>query len=544
MQFTFSYAQPSAITNSLHETRMAFAPDLLRQPTYFRGKLRQSVAFREAISALHDVVVSDLRFKKTDKSAYKAWLAEEEQRLLAQATARRGDLVARMADLQKELNELFRRYDARLKPYREAERRFWDFQYRHNPAFVRAFDPVITVHPDQLFFECFSVDESTYGRLAAKYDVFERIIEFECGTTNVDYSAALYGEMQKVRSYRETFFEVDPSGFTVQTEGEDTHREKKIDLPDSWVRGFLQVQSAMSLPMTTFVLTPLDLYNVCLFLRRHKERESPRALRWELKRGERIKAVMEPWEAAIEMSAVWEGDEPRIIRTWGRRRLLTLERLIPVAQCITVHLLGRGLPHFYVVDVGDLIYTLGLSGWTANDWAGSANFDLMTSRAKLNALQLASLLKVLKEKKFATFDELARATQLSRADVSGGLNLWCQSGKVIYDLSDNLYRYRDMTREDLPVEDLRFRNEREAAASKLVEDGNASVTSSRTVPKRGVEISGAVKDGKNTRRPTLFLDVDGRITQAECDCYWHKSNKLQQGPCEHILAVRLVFERQ
>ena len=110
------------------------------------------------------------------------------------------------------------------------------------------FDPVITVHPDEVFFECFSHDESSYGRLGAGYEVFEDIGEFACGTTNIDYSAALYDEFQKIRTYKETRFEIDPSGFDVRTTGEAEYREVKIDLPDSWVRGFLQVSSAMCCP--------------------------------------------------------------------------------------------------------------------------------------------------------------------------------------------------------------------------------------------------------------------------------------------------------
>ena len=32
-------------------------------------------------------------------------------------------------------------------------------------------DPAITVHPDELFFECFSRDESSYGKLSCSYNV-------------------------------------------------------------------------------------------------------------------------------------------------------------------------------------------------------------------------------------------------------------------------------------------------------------------------------------------------------------------------------------
>ena len=64
-------------------------------------------------------------------------------------------------------------------------------------------DPVITVHPDEVFFECFSQDESTYGR-SARATTSSRARRRACGTTNIDYSASLYDEFQKIRSYKAT----------------------------------------------------------------------------------------------------------------------------------------------------------------------------------------------------------------------------------------------------------------------------------------------------------------------------------------------------
>jgi hypothetical protein len=69
---------------------------------------------------------------------------------------------------------------------------------------------------------------------------------------------------------------------------------------------------------------------------------------------------------------------------WGRRRILILERLIQLAKKFTVHLLGSGLPSFYIADLGHMNFTLGLSGWTANDWSQSGNFDLMAPRAEVD----------------------------------------------------------------------------------------------------------------------------------------------------------------
>src|SRR3982750_4536009 len=48
-----------------------------------------------------------------------------------------------------------------------------DFRWVSAEEWQLTLDPVITVHPDQLFFEAFSNDESVYGRLSAPLDAFE-----------------------------------------------------------------------------------------------------------------------------------------------------------------------------------------------------------------------------------------------------------------------------------------------------------------------------------------------------------------------------------
>ena len=82
MQFQYKYSGNSSVASSTSQTSMSFAPDTLRSPTFFRGTLGKKLSFREAISALHAVVVSDLRWRPKDREAYKAWAAEHEQEYL------------------------------------------------------------------------------------------------------------------------------------------------------------------------------------------------------------------------------------------------------------------------------------------------------------------------------------------------------------------------------------------------------------------------------------------------------------------------------
>src|SRR5262249_52978850 len=153
-------------------------------------------------------VVSDLRFKPKDKTAYKEWAAKQELIDWDEVSRQQAGVASQIKALRDELTALDNRRSARLGPSYAARKRYFDYLYQKDRDAWFVLDPVITVHPDEIFFECFSQDESSYGRLGANYDVFQNVGAFSCGTTNIDYSAALYDEFQKIRSYKSTKFGV------------------------------------------------------------------------------------------------------------------------------------------------------------------------------------------------------------------------------------------------------------------------------------------------------------------------------------------------
>lgn len=547
MEFNYAYKGNTAVSDRGSSTQLSFSPDTKRPPTYFIGELRQNVAFREAISALHDVVVSDLRFKPKDKTAYKEWRAKQDEIEIdwQMVAVERQAVVERIKQLQADYAQLDRYSYERRKPYYQARQEFYNYLYKKDYDAWFVLDPVITVHPDEIFFECFSQDESSYGRLGASYEVFKNINEFACGTTNIDYSAALYDEFQKIRTYKSTQFQVDPSGFEVQTTNEETFKEVKIDLPDSWVRGFLQVSSAMSLPATKFDLHPMDIHNLCFVLRRRKEKTGPRGMRYILKPGEPVRVVFQPWDIEVVCPrSRYNGPSEQEIRVWGRRRLHILERLIPIARKFTVHLLGTGMPSFYVADLGDMSFTLGLSGWTANDWSSAGNFDLMAPRADVDSYTQQRVFEELRQNWLEKPDSLAQRLNLSRTAVLGALGAYTQAGRAIYDLNKQVYRVRELSREPLPMERLRFANEREEKATSFLSDNAVEVTSATSDRAGVLVLEGTVQDKGKKFNPSLTIDPDERIIEAGCTCNWHQQNKLYKGPCEHILALRMQHARQ
>src|SRR5262249_13958409 len=151
--------------------------------------------------------------------------------------------------------------------------------------------------------------------------------------------------------------------FDVAIAGREDYREEKIDLPQSWLRGFMRLQFAMNLPVRKVSLTRGAVYSMLAFLRRRKPRKSPRAIRFELLDGRPPRVVLEPWEQPIvSHGTLYSGQEAEPVRIWGRQRLLVLARLLPLAERVDVYLLGTGLPSFWVVRMGALRFTLGLSG--------------------------------------------------------------------------------------------------------------------------------------------------------------------------------------
>ena len=77
MNLLVAYSRRSRVAPDPQGLAISLAPNLRRDRVSYCGTLRQPLRFREAISALHDIVISDLRFQARDKTAYEAYRAQE-----------------------------------------------------------------------------------------------------------------------------------------------------------------------------------------------------------------------------------------------------------------------------------------------------------------------------------------------------------------------------------------------------------------------------------------------------------------------------------
>jgi hypothetical protein len=540
MMLDLRYARPSGVRETGKGRAMAFEPNLARPKTFFDAELVQPLRFREAVSALHDVVVGDLKFKKKDKTGYLAWKEREAQR--------EANLRQALLDHEKQ-KELALLANEPVPPNLEADfrrmhqvywtaRRKWASELsRNDPELFRHLvpcDPVVTVAPDVVFFECFAKDESSYGCLSLDRDAFRSTGESGLGTTNVDYSLALYEHFQTLRTYRPTRLLVDPSGFEVKVEDQAEYREEKIDLPPSWLRGFGQLQAAMALPAKRVELSTDVVYSILAYLKRHREKSGPRSIRFRLEPGKPPTVYLDPWGVAlVSRGKPYEGERAEDIKVWGRRRLFALARTLPLVERFDVLLLGSGLPSIWTARMGEMRLTLALSGWTANDWTSGSNLDQHFAGFRADAATIESLARYLETARVASLSQLCRQVEAPEKTVLGSLHALAKRGQLAYDFAGDVYRWRPI----MPV-----------ALSEAVlgpeppELANGKDLAREVAIARDEELPDRRRFLMATVRGTScegLVDPDGSFARAKCSCSFFHQNRLRAGPCRHLIALRM-----
>lgn len=575
MEMTLSYARPSAVSSDASGLKFAMSGETSRPPVSLQAVVGDSLSYARAMLALHNVVTGDLRFSPKDHTAYQQWVqaryweeaGPEIEALRAQfekdkadSTRLKGELQELLAErdaLTRECKPIIKRL-VEIESYAWWEPNFWQMRRDLYTPLVQKYgaealgalrpcDPVVSVHPDCVIFEVFSFDESSYGRVTVPMEKLETFGDIQYGTTNVDFSIRLADEFKRVRSYRPSWIQVEPGGVSMQTSA-GAQFEKKIDLPPTWVRGFLQVQSASALPGVEVDLSPGLVADLLAQLHSQRERKGPRSLRFKLVPGQKPSVEIEPWGVVLqEPNLVWNGAEAQEIRIWGRRRLFFFESLLPHAQSVRVKLLGSGMPSYWSIEQDGHRFDLGLSGWTQNDWSKAARFDVMAAPAPVSDQDAEKTFGVLEEWRMLTPGEAASSTGLERAVATAALQQLCRQGRAMFDFTNGVFRSRQLLPFPAPQDesDVRTRH-----ASRLVHEGKVKVRELKADDASdflerfftsGVRLYEAdVKTEGGTFSPTVGLDADGRATFAQCTCGFYRQNKLRLGPCAHILAASVV----
>ncbi len=480
--------------------------DGARPEVQIKAGIRRPDLVRDGLLALGEVLASDLRRQTSDRADYLAYLLRKGKRA--------------------------------NQAVWEAQKAFLAAKYGEATQQEAPLDPLFSVSKDGIDIEVFSRDESTYAHLHLKAGHAYQAGHFVAGTSHLSFTPALREALAGIRSYRAIALHGYPS-----TSG----NAKTVRVPYRWLRAFGQVQAASTLPAERIHLAPVDLYNVLLSLRLRKAKTAPRALRYELVPGQTPRLVLEPWEQVLNASgSPYQGQVPQVVRTWGRQRLNLLGRLLPHAKAVDVYLLGAGLPAFYVLDMESASLTLALSGWTDSGWAGIATFDLLTPGGSEDEVLTKRVVKQVAERPL-TLDALTETLRQPRQTIRQALLGELLKGTLVHDIASGLFHHRPLLAQPLELDRLRYRDAREELAHRLLAtEDQIQLTRIHDLGLDGTAIDGEVQDRQAHRyyQTSFTLDREGRTIKASCTCQDFRRAGLKQGPCPHMIALRLRYARE
>ena len=310
----------------------------------------------------------------------------------------------------------------------------------------------------------------------------------------------------------------------------------------------------MGMPGTRLDVRPIDLLAALRYLRYTKARMSPRALRYEFEPDHDARLVLEPWEHVVPLhGASHNYSERKVTRVWGRRRLKLVEGLLPFAESVQVYLKGRALPSFYAVQLAGMTFVLGLSGFSEASFTATGGLDLLSEAASADDALLAPALDLLRREYQCSVGEIAGALGIDERDATRSARAALPSGRAMFDVERRRYRHRELFEQpaDEPIyfpPDLRRKRAaallmngqvrmetcctQETTKSRRLKTPDGPVL--RVITYRDWHVTGAVGEIPEVQ---VVVNDAGSIIFGRCSCPFFDTNLMQQGPCEHILAL-------
>lgn len=259
-------------------------------------------------------------------------------------------------------------------------------------------------------------------------------------------------------------------------------------------------------------------------------------MKWILEPKKKVQIVFEPFGSVLTLNAVYNGNQKREEKIWGRRRWLVIEELIPLSKAFYVRLLGFGMPSFIRADMGDMQMTVGFSSWSSNDWVKGTAFNLMAGFTGEGCYE--DVYKLLKKERSLSMEEIEDMLSDEKRDrVKSGIGMLFRRGEGYFDLLNEKVRFRHLCNTPIP-EELYEVTEMETEVdrySKLTFD-NMKVIYTH---KKEFIFSTTYREEQDLSNHTeLVIDEDGQITKIDCSCKKFKRGERNLSePCAHILAL-------
>jgi hypothetical protein len=377
----------------------------------------------------------------------------------------------------------------------------------HQPRPTSFRDPVVTCNGDRLRLESFSACCGVYARL----DVLQPALDGEVherGTTNVDVNGPLREALARVGGDDPLHLAVGADELAVTTL-DGAVVEKKVPLPERWLRGFAEVQVITSGFDPRAALPGPEAVR---FLRGLPKGRG--GVLWAVPAGRSLRITSRPVPGAVCLP--------------GPDRLRTMLPLLRFARGLraygpAVNARGGPVASVWELELPGMRYVLALSPEPHRGFSGEgAVLDaLATEEADDDAELLGALLSF--EPRVEP-DLLAERAGIDPPRARAALTQLGTAGRVGYDTAEAGFFHRELP----------YDPERVTAMNPRLRDA-------RALAERGMVT--LVEPGEATVRVedrTHRVRFGGGGDAASCTCLWWTEYRGGRGPCKHVLAARLV----
>ncbi len=369
-------------------------------------------------------------------------------------------------------------------------------------AILRAADPVVTSNGDRLRFESFSACCGVYAR----YDALPGSLDgkvLNTGTTNVDFNPPMRDALARVGGLEPLHLQV---GEDVRVRTLDTDvTEKKVPLPERWLKGFAEVQLASATVTPVFEVAASEARR---FIRGLPSSGSRKPV-WVVPTGRGLRITTRPTPDGVSLS--------------GLDRLKPLEPLLRFARSLRAYTAPhdtQGATGVWELELDDARLVLALSPESSRGFSGEGGvlWDLADEQSADDSDLISAMLAF---EPRIDIPRLAADSGLAEGRVTRALGRLGAAGRVGYDAAEHAYFHRELP----------YDAERLATMHPRLRDATALVTAG------AVRLDGEtayVRSGETEHVVRRTDDGD------RCTCPWYAKHKGARGPCKHVLAADLI----
>ena len=369
-------------------------------------------------------------------------------------------------------------------------------------ARIAAADPVVTSNHDRLRFESFSACAGVYARLDLEPGVLDGRPR-EWGTTNVDFNPPMRAALARIHDDEAMLMHVGHDEVRVETLG-GSAVERKVPLPERWLKGFAEVQVASAHMVLRHELPAVEARRFIQSLPRTKSR----SVAWATPAGGGLRLSSRPDGAAVCLA--------------GPERLRLLEKLLPFTRVLRVYgpapTRDRAAePGAWELELDGARLVFGLSPELFRGFSGEGG--VLADLAGADETVVEEVAETLHGEPAIDVDEVSRVAGIERSGVQTALGALGAAGRVGYDLAQSAYFHRELPYDRGALEKM---HPRLLGARELFEQGAVRLDD---------DVSATVRSGD--------AEYVVRVEQgfARCTCAWFAKHRGERGPCKHVLAV-------